>query len=441
MPKGKRRGNKSGAGHKSRQDVPSSDEDSLDNASIISNFSESRSVMDEGNSEEVDEQTQEEVFEEKLKEAIDGINQKSAQGRTMSLEAVSKAFVKKFIPEFIVDRRLTVTDGIERSLRKGRGAEQAAAAHLASLLCLQLGGGDSLGLGGDGAGGSADQAFRDLRPVLITLANDGSTTYPARAKCCMALGLCSFVSGGELQEVVELMCTLENIFWLASSSSVQASNPEAATLYSAALSAWGLLLTLMAPGDVYSLMGRQLSRLVTLLESASLDVRIAAGEAIAVATELGRIHDADFTIGGKGCDNEDLIETLRGLATDSHKYRAKKDRKQQRSSFRDILHFVEEGEQPDVQVKFGQEMLSLDTWCRKKQYDAFCQVLGPGMNLHLTENYLVREIFELGERVSLLNGAVYKASKLERHLMNAAAFKARTILRSKNRDKRSATAM
>ncbi|KAG8227543.1 hypothetical protein J437_LFUL008415 [Ladona fulva] len=405
-----------GGGHRSRQDVPTSDEDSLnDNASVYSVMSECGSVMVEGTNEEVDEQTQEEVFEEKLKESIDGINQKSAQGRTSSLESVSKAFVQKFIPDFILDRRLTLTDGIERCLRKGRGAEQASAANLAALLCVQLGGGDECGLGGDGAGGSANQAFRDLRPVLTILATDNAASYPARAKCCMALGLCSFVSNGELQDVVELMCTLENIFWLAASSSVQASNPEAAVLYSSALSAWALLLTLMSPHDVYSLMGRQMDRLVLLLSSSYLDVRIAAGEAIAVATELGRAYDADFTIGPKDCDDdENLLATLHELATDSHKYRAKKDRKQQRSSFRDILHFVEEGIPPDVQVKFGQEMLLLDSWCRKKQYDAFCQVLGPGMNLHLTENYLLREIFKLGERVTLLNGAMYKASKLER---------------------------
>lgn len=54
--------------------------------------------------DEVDEQTQEEIFEEKLREAIDGINQKSAQGRTASLESVAKAFIKKFIPEFVTDR-------------------------------------------------------------------------------------------------------------------------------------------------------------------------------------------------------------------------------------------------------------------------------------------------------------------------------------------------
>jgi hypothetical protein len=52
----------------------------------------------------VEEQTQGEVFEEKLREAIDGINQKSAQGRTSSLESVAKAFIKKCIPDFVSDR-------------------------------------------------------------------------------------------------------------------------------------------------------------------------------------------------------------------------------------------------------------------------------------------------------------------------------------------------
>ena len=58
----------------------------------------------------MDEQTQEEVFEEKLREAIDGMNQKSAQGRTSSLESVAKAFVKKCIPEFVSDRWVSTSD-------------------------------------------------------------------------------------------------------------------------------------------------------------------------------------------------------------------------------------------------------------------------------------------------------------------------------------------
>lgn len=64
---------------------------------------------------------------------------------------------------------------------------------------------------------------------------------------------------------------------------------------------------------------------------------MAAGETIALAYELGREHNEDF----QRANTPQLADKLRQLATDSHKYRAKKDRKQQRSSFRDILHYVE----------------------------------------------------------------------------------------------------
>lgn len=78
-------------------------------------------------------------------------------------------------------------------------------------------------------------------------------------------------------------------------------------------------------------------QLSELLDSAHLDVRMAAGETIALAYELGREHNDDF----QRATTPQLVDKLRQLATDSHKYRAKKDRKQQRSSFRDILHYVE----------------------------------------------------------------------------------------------------
>lgn len=80
-----------------------------------------------------------------------------------------------------------------------------------------------------------------------------------------------------------------------------------------------------------------MEKLGELLDSNSLEVRMAAGECICLAYELGRCHDADF-----GEDSFDqLCETLKLLANDSNKFRAKKDRKTQRSSFREILHFIE----------------------------------------------------------------------------------------------------
>lgn len=67
---------------------------------------------------------------------------------------------------------------------------------------------------------------------------------------------------------------------------------------------------------------------------------MAAGEAIAVMLEQGRLYDEDY----EWEESEQLVEKLKQLATDSHKYRAKKDRKTQRSSFRDILKYVEVSE-------------------------------------------------------------------------------------------------
>ena len=61
------------------------------------------------------------------------------------------------------------------------------------------------------------------------------------------------------------------------------------------------------------------------------------------------------------------------------------------------------------------------------------------MNLHLAQNDLMRDIFNLGN--ALLDDGTANSSKVkkvERHHMNMAAFKARSLARGKNRDKRTA---
>ncbi|XP_054287052.1 interferon-related developmental regulator 2-like [Macrosteles quadrilineatus] len=422
MPKGKRKGKSGGVSASRKADIGTSDEDSInDNASVISMASET-TVMEEGVAgDEVDEQSQDEVFEEKMCEAIDGITQKSAQGRTNSLDSVSQALTKKYIPDFIIDRRLTICDGIERCLKKGRGAEQASAAQLAALLCIQLGVSDL-----------TDQVCHDLKPLLTFTITDNSGSPSARAKCCWTLAMLAFLDSTD--PLADTHRTLLSVFsgsYCKGDGTPATVTPDLANLHAAALSAWSLLLTII---DIHAFNDPNLGQIVGLLDSPHLEVRMAAGEVIALMLERGRQYDDDYEWEA----SEQLIDKLRQLATDSHKYRAKKDRKTQRSSFRDILKYVEDDMPPNIQVRFGQETLALDSWCKKKQYDAFCQVLGSGMNLHLSENDLLREVFELGEKLVHLNLAAHKQSKIERHLMNQANFKARCITRGKNRDKRSA---
>lgn len=239
-----------------------SDEDSVvDNASTITALSDNRSQSDDIIEEE--EASVEEIFEEKLKEAIDGLTLKSAQSRINSLTAISVALTKKLVPDFISDRlllrlgdcltkfvtlyfrKLTLTDALEKSLKKGRGKEQEIAAQLAMLMCFQL-------------SELAVDVKNDLCPIFQVLSRDASVLTGARAKFCSALGLITFIAEGDGDDdVLQLMQSLEAIFsgsYLKGNGVTPVLTADEQSLHAAALSAWSLLLTLISPYDVFSSM-------------------------------------------------------------------------------------------------------------------------------------------------------------------------------------------
>ena len=74
-----------------------------------------------------------------------------------------------------------------------------------------------------------------------------------------------------------------------------------------------------------------------LLQTSDLSVRIAAGELLALMYELGRNVHEEF--GYK--DRDGVCDLIKELATEGNKHIAKKDLRQQRSSFRDILKTIE----------------------------------------------------------------------------------------------------
>lgn len=415
----------------------SDDESQVDTMSIISSASENRSGVDEGE----DELSQAEILEEKLKELIDLTTQKSSNGRVTSFESLCKAFSTKYFPDFVAGRRMTIMDSIERGLKKGKGSEQEVSAKLLVLLCLQL-----------GSVSDCQEIYKEQKHILLTLMTDRSVSAAARAQCCCSLGLCCFLADCDLAETTQVMVALECIFSMNhrnSGGEGSAFSAETQHLHSAALSAWSLLLTVLPAQHIFKLSQIHVGGLVQLLDSTDVDVRIGAGEAIALIYEGARQFDEDFgfdtsseggeAIGPTLDQVDELCLKLKQLATDSNKYRAKKDRKQQRSSFRDILRGIEENESPELRVKFGRETLDIYSWSSKQQYDSLCQMLGSGMNLHLAQNELVREIFGLGAPLLHDDPAnLNKIKKVERHHMNMITFKARTLARGKNRDKRTA---
>nr|AEE62826.1 unknown [Dendroctonus ponderosae] len=429
MPKGKKKGRTDRS--RGEGSLQTSDDDSYpnDNLSVASNVSEHFSVED---TNEVDDFAQDQL-EEKLAELIDGLAQKSSQGRTNCFKNLTAALVKKYMPLFIRERTFTLCDCIERSVKKGGPEEKGAAADLATVMCVQLGT-DPIG----------ENIYAALKPILLATALDNSAAPHVRAQCCLALGNMTFLSSSDLGENLLLMRQLETIFsgsYLKGDGSVPNTSPENGAMHAAALNAWSLLFTLMVPGNIGTMINNSkslpdLSRLSELLESAHLEVRLAAGEALALIYEIGREESDEFE--DEFADS--LIGILKQLATDSHKYRAKKERKQQRATFRDILLYIEDIVTTDVQVKFGKEVLLLDTWVKRKQYEALCNFLGPSINNHLVENDVIKDLFQIEASVDELRVPAHAQHQMEKNrkrILNAANDKARTLSRAKNRDKRS----
>jgi len=421
MPKHKRKDPKSGKGR-----VESSDDEGSfnDGASMVSDVSEVSTVRGDEVGEEGIEENGQEQWEGKVKEAIDLAGQKSAAGRVKAVEALCTGLLRRYSPDFLENQQMTLCDVVQRAVKKGRGGEVTAGARLAVLLALQL--------------PDCEEVYRELKPLLVQLTTDKTVATATRAAAATSLaGLC-FLGGGEMAEVVSTMQILEGVFsgsYSKKDGTIPAPSADLQALHCAALSSWSLLLTLLTSGDVFRLATTQVSSLRGLLHSTDVDLRITAGESLALVLEFAYDYDSQY----EPNDLSGLIVAVRQLATDSNKSRSKKDRKEQRSSFRDVLRGVEEGEPPSQKVKFGREVLRLDTWFAVLQYQWFCKILGPGINLHLASNHMLREIFELGDPLPVFDASSNdKPSKEERNAANQMAKKNRTFIRGKNRDKRSA---
>ncbi|GAB1297406.1 Interferon-related developmental regulator 1 [Apodemus speciosus] len=425
---------------------PFSDEDaSIETMSHCSGYSDPSSFAEDG-PEVLDEEGTQEDLEYKLKGLIDLTLDKSAKTRQAALEGVKNALSSKVLYEFVLERRMTLTDSIERCLKKGKSEEQRAAAALASVLCIQL-----------GPGLESEEILKTLGPILKKIICDGTASIQARQTCATCFGVCCFIATDDITELYSTLECLETIFTKSylkeKDSNVTCSTPNT-VLHISSLLAWTLLLTICPISEVKKKLELHFHKLPSLLSCDDVNMRIAAGESLALLFELARGMESPPLLVDLGklasisqClifkdffyeDMDSLTQMLRALATDGNKHRAKVDKRKQRSVFRDVLRAVEERDFPTETVKFGPERMYIDSWVKKHTYDTFKEVLGSGMQYHLQTNEFLRNVFELGPPV-MLDAATLKTMKIsrfERHLYNSAAFKARTKARSKCRDKR-----
>merc|ERR1712209_343519 len=93
------------------------------------------------------------------------------------------------------------------------------------------------------------------------------------------------------------MQVLESVFSASYSKkdgTIPAPSADLQALHCAALSSWSLLLTLLTSGDVFRLATTQVSSLRGLLYSSDVDLRITAGESLALVLEFAYDYDSQY---------------------------------------------------------------------------------------------------------------------------------------------------
>ncbi|CAG9784810.1 unnamed protein product [Diatraea saccharalis] len=426
MPKGRKKYSKY-ENYRTEQPA-SSDEDAgidmtNDNCSEISMQSDSRSNHEEGIESET------EKFEDKVMEIIDSLSARAAQARAAALVSLKNALQRRCVGSLFANQRATLADIISRMIRRGREAERKAAAAVAPILALQI-----------GEEGS-EEFMSEVRPALAAAAVDRSAAIDTRTECCSSLAVLCYLFEEDISEILEIMKMYETIFsgsYPKGDGSVKVSGAavEEAALHAGALDGWALLLALLARPHARALLHAAppaVPRLAALLEAHGLEVRMAAGGALAIVHE--RITDPEESTVAPYV--EQVLPLLEQLARDSHKYRAKRDRKVQRATFRDILKYFEEEEVPELSVRVGAEAVVCDTWGARAAYGALAGALGGGLAALAPRAPALRRALQL-PAAPPAPPPQRRHNKLQRHLQNSAASKARTVARNKSRDKRSA---
>ncbi|XP_030424138.1 interferon-related developmental regulator 2 isoform X1 [Gopherus evgoodei] len=235
----------------------SDDEAASEVLSHYSSASESTSIAEEGaGSDAVDEQAQQEEVEDKLKECIDNVTDKSTRTRQVALESLRLAFSSKTLFDFLLERRLTLTDSLEKCLKKGKGEEQSLAASVLTLLCLQM-----------GSGPEGEEVFRSLKPLLISILTDSSASPIARQSCATALGMCCYIAAADVEDLVSCLTSLEGIFGTScpeeGSSVPTHHSPLLQTLHCSALQSWSLLLTICPSSQIKKILDKSSSSVRT----------------------------------------------------------------------------------------------------------------------------------------------------------------------------------
>lgn len=372
-----------------------------------------------------------------LDQCIDDLYEKRGSTREKALAAIIEAFNSTLQHEFVEKKFVTLLHQCLNSIKKGSAKEISLASHAIGLLALTTGPGDK----------AQEILEESITPILQALKSGSEASKISSLLECLAI--ITFIGGNEAEETEKSMQTMWQVVHPKLGSNVVAAKPSPGVI-TAMVSAWSFLLATI-DGWANDLKNCQesITYFSTLLDKDDRSIRIAAGEALALIFEIGKFDkfsdeakvSSDSSISKEFTHIQGLkakiLNQVRDLSSEAGgKGSAKKDLNNQRSSFREILDFLEDGYPPETSVKIGGDSLNVTSWSQLIQLNFLRHFLGGGFVKHMQENEFLHDLFGFIPNRKKLPGDESRMTTSDKRLFkspNSVVNKARTQIRNKQR--------
>eukprot|EP01038_Epipyxis_sp_PR26KG_P008219 gene8219-11125_t len=179
-----------------------------------------------------------------------------------------------------------------------------------------------------------------------------------------------------------------------------------------------MLLASLHNGDCGDILERSCDRmfdaLLSLIDEVEVEAKVMAGKIFAFLWEVADDHNhrdessSTEELGRSLCNNPSLVTELlikiRNISKESSKRISKKDKKEQKSEFRDIEEWIVNGVKPDSTVRLQGAVIRLDSFQVIMTVDALKNVLGNGFHSSLKKYPIVKEILGVEFLSSAMDG-------------------------------------
>lgn len=342
---------------------------------------------------------------DKMNQAIDDLSESRTSTREESLAILTKIFSCHHVFSQIENRIEEILGLLKKSVLKNNSVKEAClAARAIELVFVNM---------DDISEGEMDDLYRRILPSLRSTIKN-SEEIEIKTSCLHALSLITYIAASDIDKQLLRDYLFDLIETDGADFNVEAlSTTDCDLLFAEALKAYGILFAAsFSTGFVdFDVLWEEVEKVMPahemMLESSDKNTRIAAGENIALMFEIVNIflksndddddedeNDDENTFDKPEYDNMDgLIHTLKDLSMDSNRRRAKSDRVEQKSVFRDIVKTVEENIKPEEELKIGGRVLVFRGWAKILPLGTFRKCLGQGFQHHLKTNSMMKEIF------------------------------------------------